>query len=66
MPQAERDLDTDTGALSAHAIGEPSHASVPKASPTAELRIIDGAGHIWNLQLPELFNQTTAEAIGHA
>jgi 3-oxoadipate enol-lactonase len=34
--------------------------------PIAELRIIDGAGHIWNLQLPELFNQTTAEAIAHA
>lgn len=28
--------------------------------PDAELRIIPGATHLWNLQLPDLFNQTLA------
>ncbi|WP_232667442.1 alpha/beta fold hydrolase [Pseudonocardia sp. TRM90224] len=31
--------------------------------PGAELRIIPGANHLWNLQQPELFNRTTAEFV---
>ena len=29
--------------------------------PAAELRVIPGAAHLWNLQLPDLFNRTLAE-----
>jgi pimeloyl-ACP methyl ester carboxylesterase len=28
--------------------------------PSAELRIIPGATHLWNLQHPDVFNQTVA------
>jgi pimeloyl-ACP methyl ester carboxylesterase len=29
--------------------------------PAAELHIIPGATHLWNLQQPEVFNQAVAE-----
>lgn len=29
--------------------------------PAAELRIVPGAAHLWNLQLPDLFNRTLVE-----
>lgn len=31
--------------------------------PGAELRIIPGANHFWNLQQPELFNETISRFI---
>lgn len=34
------------------------------AIPGAERRIVPGAGHIWNLQQPDRFNQTVADFLG--
>ena len=34
--------------------------------PRAELEIVPGANHLWNLQQPEAFNQTLAAFVGRA
>ena len=39
---------------------------IAAAVPGAELRIIPDAVHLWNLQQPELFNQTVAEHIARS
>jgi pimeloyl-ACP methyl ester carboxylesterase len=34
--------------------------------PNAELRIVPDAVHLWNLQQPELFNETVAEFVARS
>jgi pimeloyl-ACP methyl ester carboxylesterase len=34
--------------------------------PSAELRIVPDAVHLWNLQQPELFNETVAELVARS
>jgi hypothetical protein len=34
--------------------------------PSAELRIVPDAVHLWNLQQPELFNETVAEFVARS
>lgn len=34
--------------------------------PTAELRVVPDAVHLWNLQQPELFNETVAELVSRS
>ena len=34
--------------------------------PTAELRVIPGATHLWNLQQPDAFNKTVAAFVQQA
>ena len=34
--------------------------------PSAELRIVPEAVHLWNLQQPELFNETVAEFVARS
>jgi 3-oxoadipate enol-lactonase len=42
----------------------PGSRELAAGIPGAELRIIPGANHLWNLQQPELFNQTVDRFVG--
>ncbi len=39
---------------------------IAQGVPGAELRIVPHAVHLWNLQQPELFNETVAEFVARS
>jgi pimeloyl-ACP methyl ester carboxylesterase len=45
-------------------INLPGARELAAGIPEAELRIVPGAGHLWNLEQPEVFTKTLVDFVG--